>query len=91
VDGRAGHRRDVGGRADVVGVEVGDQDAHDRPVQRRELGGPALLCIGQADPGVDERPPVAPWEQVGVHVAGPRRQRAGDAANPSGQLLHRSI
>ena len=81
---RAGELRDVGGRADVVGVEVRDEDAADlRAVERRR---PDLLRVGKPDPGVDERPAVLAGQQVRVHVPGPGRQRRRDPANAEREL-----
>ena len=80
--------RDVGGGADVVGMEVRDEDAGDLgPVER---GRPHLLRIGEADPGVDERPAVVARKQVRVDVPRPGRQRRRDPADPVREL-HRRI
>ena len=57
---------------------------------------PDLLRVGQADPGVDERPAVVARQQVRVDVPGPRRQRQRDRGGsrrrlaPSRAIQHAS-
>src|SRR5688572_9669983 len=94
VDGRAGDAGHVRGRTDVVRVEVRDEDAGYLGAEAVERARPALLRVRQADARVDERVAVRAREEVRVHVARPRRQRARDAADAAGKLerlLHHSI
>ncbi len=60
VDGRTRQLVQIGGRPDVVGVEVRHEDAGDAPSRLLELGRPALLRIGEADSRVDEVHPSSP-------------------------------
>ena len=55
---RAGELGDVAGGADVIRVEVGDEDPGDRPGEPVELGGPPVARVGEAEAGVHERPAV---------------------------------
>jgi hypothetical protein len=81
---------EVGRRADVVRVEVRDDDPpHRGAVQGRELRGPALPRVGEPEARVDHRPAVVAGQDVRVDVAGPVRQRQRDAADAAGELLHR--
>ena len=89
-DGRAGELVEIGGRTDVVGVEVRDEDGRDTPACLLELRRPRLLRVGQADAGVDERPAVLAGQEVRVDVPRPSRQRQRDAADPVAELVHRA-
>ena len=88
VHGCAGEGVEVGRRADVVGVEVGHDDARHRPVDRGELGLPPLRRVGEPETGVDDRPAVRAGNEVAVHVPRPCRQRHRHAANAERELLH---
>ena len=61
----------------------------DVAVERVELGLPALLRVGQPEPGVDEQPAVVAGDEIGVDVPGPHRQRQRHAPNPGGKLHER--
>jgi hypothetical protein len=88
-DGRSGQLRQVGSRADVVGVEVRDDDPADRrAVQRSELGSPAVARVGEPEPRVDDRPAALAREEVRVHVSRPVRERERHAPNPAVELVH---
>ena len=87
---RAGELGEVAGGADVIRVEVGDEDPGDRPGEPLELGGPPVARVGEAETGVHERPAVVPGQQVGVDVPRPRRQRERDAPDAAGELVHAS-
>ena len=80
----AGQLGDVGSRADVIRMEVGDEDAHD--LDAVQLSSPPLGHVGEADTGVDERPAVGAGQQVGVDVPRAGRQRARDAANAAREV-----
>jgi len=45
-DARPRQLVEIGGGADVIRVEVGDEDRRDAPAGLLELGGPDLLCLG---------------------------------------------
>jgi DNA repair photolyase len=78
----------VGGRADLVRMEMRDEHARDAPSGSLELRPPELLRIGQAGPAVDDRPALLAGEEVGVHVPGTRRQRQRDLAHARGKEGH---
>jgi hypothetical protein len=66
---------EVCGRADMVRVEVGDDDALHRVVQLVEHPRPALACVGEAEPRVHDDPPAArEGKEVAVHVIDPQRE-----------------
>ncbi len=73
---------------DMVGMEVRDQDALDRPVQ---LGDKQLLQAGQAEAGVDEQPAGLALDDVAVDVPRRKRERDREPADAWGDLLHRFI
>ena len=89
-DGRTGQLVQVGGCTDMVGMEVRDEDRRDAPTGFGEGCRPGLLCVGQADAGVDERPPGLAGQQIRVHVPRPSGQRQRDAADPVAELVHRA-
>ncbi len=57
----------------MVRVKVRQEDGRDRARELRELGGPQLGGVGEAEPCVHEHEAVVDREQVAVHVPGPRR------------------
>jgi hypothetical protein len=85
---RAGQLGEIAGGADMVGMEVGDDDPGDPPGQPVELVRPPFLRVGEPEPGVDECPAVVAGQQVRVDVPGPRRQRERDPPDASLQLVH---
>jgi hypothetical protein len=71
----AGQSREVGGRADMVRVEVGDDDALHRVAQLVQHPRPALPRVGEAESRVHDDPPAARGrKEVAVHVIDPQRQ-----------------
>ena len=72
----------IGGAADMVGMEVRDQDLGDRTVELRYERRPVLGHLRQAQPGVDEQVPARGGHEVPVDVAGLHRHRIGDADDP---------
>ena len=58
----------------MVGVEVGDDDADDRPAKPGEHRSPASRGVGKAETGVDERPALQAREHVTVDVAETERE-----------------
>ena len=92
VDGRARQRGHVGGRADVVGVEVRDEDARDAPGRRPARPPSAPRRPGRPMPGVDERPAVVA-RAGGRRARGPGRVGSGHVMRriPPGSSLHRAI
>ena len=85
-------RRDVGRAPDVIGVQMGDEDALDRAVQPGEDRTPERLGVTRPEARVDERPAsVGGAKQVAVDVVDPERKREGDAAYAVEQLVHRGI
>ena len=90
-DRRARQLVEVGGGADVVGVEVRHEDRRD--AARRPARAPSAqdgLRVGEADARVDERPAVVAGEEIRVHVTRPSRQRQRHAADPVVELVHRA-
>ena len=88
VHGRARQLVEIGCRADVVGVEVRDEDRRDLAARFVELRAPGVLRVGSADSGVDDDPAVVSRQQVRMHVAGTRWQRQGDPPDPGVELVH---
>ena len=88
-DGGARQLVEIGGCADVVGVEVRDEHRRDAPARLAELGRPRLLRVGKTHARVDERPAVVAGQEVRVDVPGSCRQRQRDAADPVAELVHR--
>jgi hypothetical protein len=86
VGGALKHRRPgeplhVFAPARVIGVEVRHEDRVD--VDLAQDRRPALLCVGQSEPGVDQRPAVVIRKQVAVNVPDPeweRERQSPDAA-----------
>ena len=89
-DGRAGQLGEVLRGAHVVWMEVRDDDPGHGARKLVELRRPALLRVGEAEPGVDERPTVVAGQEVRVDVPRTRRQRERDAPDASRQLVHPS-
>jgi hypothetical protein len=77
-DGRSGQARDDRRRADVIGMEVGDDDAVRHP-RLREDRRPVLLRPGQPEARVDQRrAAVVGRHEIRVDVVDAERQREGD-------------
>ncbi len=87
---RAGELGHVAGGADMIRVEVGDEDPGDPAGKPVELRGPPVPRVGEPEAGVHERPAVLAREQIGVDVSRPRRQRERDAHDAAGELVHAS-
>ena len=67
------------GKADVVGMKVGDEDAGDGPVaQMGEDLFPQVLGFGRMDAGVDDGPAFSVLDQPDVDVVELERQRHSD-------------
>src|SRR5437867_468295 len=58
VDGSVSQLVQVRGGADVVGMEVRNEDARNPSACGVELRAPELLHVGEADTGVDDRPAI---------------------------------
>ena len=90
--GRPRQRRDVGCAPDVIRVQMGDEDALDRAVERGQDRRPERLGITRPEARVDERPAsVGGAKQVAVDVVDSERERERDAAYAVEQLVHRGI
>lgn len=58
--------RQPAGKAGMVGMEVGDDDAVERPVEFPEQHVPRRLGGGVAEAGIDQRPAGAVIDQIDV-------------------------
>jgi hypothetical protein len=78
--GRPGQFLQPGGETEVIGVEMGDDDARDAPATRRRRQPrqdllPAVLDRIQREAGVDDHPAVVVLEQPEVDVVEREGQR----------------
>jgi DNA repair photolyase len=83
-------RHDVCAGADVVRVEVGDDESDERLVEGGGNSTPPRARLGEAEAGVDRSPTVLAPKQVNVHVAGRKWQRER-CASKTGLDLHTPI
>jgi hypothetical protein len=89
VDGRTRHGGRALGPADVIRMEMGDDDPRDREPPRKldvELRG-----LREGEAGVDERPAVGALEEVAVDVPRPRRKRQRQPLDAVGDLDERRL
>jgi hypothetical protein len=79
MNGRTGELRKDGRAADVVGMEVRDDDSLDRSVEPDKRFAPAVGRVVDPEARVDDRPAVRPPQPVAMDVIDAERQRERQA------------
>ena len=87
-DGGARRLAGLGGAADVVGVEVRDEDPRDPQLLRERREG--LVAVREREARVHERPAVVALEQVAVDVLRAERERPRQPRDPLEHMFYNS-
>lgn len=85
-------RRNQGGTAHMVGVEMRDEDLFDGLVEPLERRLPPVAHARQPETGIDQNPaPRCPREEVAVHMVDSERDREREAPDAFRKLGHERI